>query len=50
MTRTKGPDEEFCASCGEAIKQQAVICPNCGVKTETEGVLSRLWDRIVREL
>ena len=37
MTRTKGPDEVFCTSCGEAIKEQAVICPSCGVKNSKGG-------------
>ena len=31
-TRFKGADEKFCASCGEAIKIRAEICPNCGVR------------------
>jgi len=30
-TRTKAFDEKFCESCGEIIKQRAVICPKCGV-------------------
>jgi TM2 domain-containing membrane protein YozV/type II secretory pathway pseudopilin PulG len=30
--RTKGADEKFCGSCGEAIKIQAEICPKCGVR------------------
>lgn len=28
----KGPDEQFCSSCGEVIKKQAEICPECGVR------------------
>ena len=28
---TKGADEQFCSSCGEIIKKQAEICPECGV-------------------
>lgn len=32
--RQKGADEIFCASCGEAIKRAAEICPNCGVRNE----------------
>lgn len=32
MTRTKGPDEVFCRSCGEPIKRAAEICPGCGVR------------------
>lgn len=27
-----GPDEVYCTSCGEIIKEQAVICPHCGVR------------------
>jgi len=30
--KQKGADEKFCSSCGEIIKQQAEICPNCGVR------------------
>jgi TM2 domain-containing membrane protein YozV/type II secretory pathway pseudopilin PulG len=33
--RTKGADEKFCGSCGEAIKIQAEICPKCGVRQRT---------------
>lgn len=29
---TKGPDEVYCTSCGEAIKEQAEVCPHCGVR------------------
>lgn len=32
MARTKASDEIFCRSCGDPIKKQAEICPNCGVK------------------
>lgn len=32
--RTKGPDEIFCRSCGEAIKKEAEICPECGVRNK----------------
>ncbi|MBI4825591.1 MAG: NINE protein [Nitrospirae bacterium] len=28
--RSKGPDEKFCESCGEAIKANAAACPVCG--------------------
>lgn len=30
--REKRPDEAFCRSCGEIIKQEAEICPKCGVR------------------
>ena len=30
----KGPDEVFCTSCGEVIKKEAEICPNCRVRNE----------------
>lgn len=30
--KKKGADEIFCASCGEIIKKEAEICPNCGVR------------------
>ncbi|MGM0592287.1 MAG: zinc ribbon domain-containing protein [Halobacteriota archaeon] len=28
----KGADEVYCSSCGEVIKADAEICPNCGVR------------------
>lgn len=34
MPREKAADEVFCRSCGEAIKKEAEICPNCGVRNE----------------
>lgn len=34
--RTKGADEVFCRSCGEPIKKEAEICPNCGVRNEKD--------------
>ncbi|WP_336136216.1 TM2 domain-containing protein [Natronomonas amylolytica] len=27
-----GPDEQYCSSCGEIIKKEAEICPECGVR------------------
>lgn len=32
--KEKGIDEVFCRSCGEAIKKEAEICPNCGVRNK----------------
>lgn len=32
--REKDADEVFCRSCGEPIKKEAEICPNCGVRNE----------------
>lgn len=32
--RSKGTDEMFCRSCGDAIKKKAEICPNCGVRNQ----------------
>lgn len=29
------PDEEYCSSCGDPVKQSAIICPNCGVDTDS---------------
>jgi len=29
-----GPDEVYCTSCGEPIKEEAEICPECGVRQE----------------
>jgi Tfp pilus assembly protein PilE/TM2 domain-containing membrane protein YozV len=34
--QTKGLDEKFCPSCGEIIKERAVICPKCGVRQQAE--------------
>jgi len=34
MPREKQADEIFCRSCGEAIKKEAEICPNCGVRNK----------------
>ena len=33
-SRTKQPDEKFCAACGEIIKKEAEICPKCGVRQQ----------------
>lgn len=30
-----GADEQFCSSCGEIIKKEAEICPNCGVRQQS---------------
>lgn len=38
MGSNTGPGEKYCTSCGEAIKKDAEICPECGVRqsgTET---------------
>lgn len=29
-----GPDEAYCTSCGSIIKEQAEICPECGVRQQ----------------
>lgn len=34
MARQKVADEIFCRSCGEPIKEQAEICPHCGVRNQ----------------
>lgn len=31
-----GPDEIYCTSCGAAIKNQAEVCPECGVRQTTD--------------
>jgi RNA polymerase subunit RPABC4/transcription elongation factor Spt4 len=41
---TKGPDEMYCESCGETIKQHAEVCPNCGVRPGSGGSSSGLED------
>lgn len=42
-----GPNEQYCSSCGEIIKEDAEICPNCGVrqKSSTGGGSSGGADR-----
>lgn len=32
---TPGADEQFCTSCGEVIKKEAEICPECGVRQQS---------------
>lgn len=34
MGGQKSADEIYCRSCGEVIKKEAEICPNCGVRNE----------------
>ena len=33
-SRRKRADEIFCTSCGEPIKKEAELCPNCGVRNK----------------
>ncbi|MGN8212867.1 MULTISPECIES: hypothetical protein [Halococcus] len=44
MSREKGYDEVFCASCGEAIKEQAELCPHCGVRNQEVSQTSSIED------
>lgn len=37
MARSKAADEVFCRSCGDPIKEEAEICPECGVRNEKAG-------------
>lgn len=30
-----GADEQYCSSCGEIIKREAEICPECGVRQQS---------------
>lgn len=32
--RSPEESEQYCSSCGEIIKQEAEICPECGVRNE----------------
>lgn len=34
--QTPGPDEVFCTSCGETIKEEAEVCPHCGVRQQQD--------------
>lgn len=36
----RGPEEVFCTSCGEIIKQEAEVCPECGVRQKEDSVSS----------
>ncbi|MFT4884960.1 MAG: hypothetical protein ACI8U4_002478 [Natronomonas sp.] len=36
--RTPAPDECYCTSCGDIIKEEAEICPNCGVRQSSAPV------------
>lgn len=40
-----GPDEQYCSSCGEVIKKQAEICPECGVRQSPVGGTSASGDK-----
>lgn len=35
-SRELGSDEAFCTSCGEIIKQEAEVCPECGVRQKED--------------
>lgn len=41
MSREKGADEIYCRTCGEIIKRQAEICPECGVANEAANASSQ---------
>lgn len=30
-----GADEQYCSSCGEIIKKEAEVCPECGVRQKS---------------
>lgn len=34
MSESKAADEKFCSSCGDTIKKEAEICPECGVSQD----------------
>jgi predicted RNA-binding Zn-ribbon protein involved in translation (DUF1610 family) len=42
-TPTKGLDEKFCESCGQAIKKEAEICPKCGVRQKSSLQNGKEW-------
>lgn len=35
--RQKAPDEKFCVECGSVIRENAEICPECGVRQPSAG-------------
>jgi len=41
-----GPTEQYCSSCGEIIKQEAEICPECGVRNRPAGAAEGEKDRV----
>lgn len=45
---TPGPDEVYCRDCGAVIKEQAEICPECGVRQRDppKGSLDSLIDEL----
>jgi TM2 domain-containing membrane protein YozV len=43
--RKPGADEQFCSSCGEIIKKDAEICPECGVSQSNASSGSTNKDR-----
>ncbi|WP_247001091.1 zinc ribbon domain-containing protein [Halosolutus gelatinilyticus] len=49
---TPGPDEAYCMSCGEIIKAEAEVCPECGVRQQEaeNGTISNLPDAKQYEL
>lgn len=36
IPQTSGGDEVYCTSCGEIIKEDAKMCPECGVEQPTD--------------
>ena len=63
MSEKPGADEQYCSSCGEVIKKEAEICPNCGVRQRSasanygaqhgslniEGAIKRGFDKLTRK-
>jgi RNA polymerase subunit RPABC4/transcription elongation factor Spt4 len=43
---TPDQDEQFCRQCGGVVKENAVICPNCGVERQG-GSSSNGTDQVV---
>lgn len=39
-TASPRADEQFCSSCGEIIKEEAEVCPECGVRQSTPSASS----------
>lgn len=39
-TASPRADEQFCSSCGEIIKEEAEVCPECGVRQSTPSTSS----------
>jgi hypothetical protein len=45
-TQDAGPNEVYCSSCGEIIKEEAEICPECGVRQKEPDTGQDIDDKV----